>query len=1052
LNHLQRLLSEPAVKGRVKMIITSRPHIYVDRHPPLINVVQLSLTAEDSKSDIEAFVESRVQTLFTGIVDEKVRRALGDEVRQALIGGANGMFLWASLILKELETATDTSPRAVRKTLKTLPPDLPGVYLNILSKIQPRDQETAESILRWVTWAMRPLTLEELTIAIAIQPEHTSMSTMEDLLQTDLRKVLRLVFGPMLRIEDNTVHLVHQSAKDFLVAELSEVVGDGSQGPHQSFFRLSRTQCNQQIALSCLTYLSFDECDVGPGLWNPDSLQSYDDPETARRFVDHGPETEMPFLNYAAIHWPEHTRSTDQKNGMHQMLRSAFQKLAESPRKINRTYKFLLESGSFFTARGLRFKETEPLQIAASLGFREFVEDLLKAGADPNTQGGTVGNALQAAAYRGYEAIVRLLLENGADANAQGGEFGNALQAAAYKGNEAIVRLLLENGADVNAQGGHFGNALLAAAYKGNEAIVRLLLENGADANAQGGEFGNALQAAAYKGNEAIVRLLLENGADVNAQGGQYGNALQAAAYWDKEAIVRLLLENGADVNSQGGYFGNALQAAAYKGNEAIVRLLLENGADVNSQGGEYGNALLAAVSGGKEAVVHLLLENGADVNAQGGEFGNALQAAAYKGKEPIVRLLLENGADVNAQGGRFGNALQAAAYEGKEPIVRLLLEKGADLNAQGGEYGNALLAAVSGGKEAVVHLLLELGADVNAQGGYFGNALQAAANMGNEAIVRLLLENGADVNAQGGEYGNALLAAAYTGNEAIVRLLLENGADVNAQGGEYGNALQAAAKNRHPDVVGSLIDHGSGIKKTPIKRRSALHLAHSTINMMEMLLQEGADISARDEFGRTPLFFSRAASCEETIKLLLDNGADENHRDQFGRTARDVAVGTSAVAGLLPDEPMPRCKWLVRQNVKNIARQLRCDICQNSVMDGFYYRKLHSSVLPSLPLHATRFVLSIFTSKTKDTTDCCDCSDDDYDMCISCFSAGNRCKGNDHQLKERFLGGGMQSFSELSPLVKEMKLPNSKNMAGSEGLVEVGSAERLGHNDSRRD
>jgi ankyrin repeat protein len=706
LNQLEHLLRRHhTVKQRIKIAITSRPHVQVESH--LTDLIRIHLTLEDLSSDITSFVEARVHELFTG--------ALVDEVRQALIGGADGMFLWVSLILEDFKTATTTTPRAIRERLKALPRGLPAVYENILRKIKSEDHKNAANMLQWVTWAIRPLTLEELAVAIAIRPGKTSMSAMEDEMETNLRRVLTLFFGPMLKIEsDDTVHLVHQSAKDFLI--------DGNFLPA---FRLSPMESNMNLALSCLTYLSFEECEDGPvaGEWEWDA-----NAEIERR------QQKMPLLTYAAAHWPTHTRQTDQARNIQQTLSSAFRALAQSPGKFDLAYKL------FESSQSRHVVKTAPLCLAASLGLVAFAEGLLEVGADVNAQGGFYGNALQEAARNGNEAVVRLLIEKGADVNAQGGFYGNALQAAAANENEAVVRLLIEKGADVNAQC-FYGNALQEAARNGNEAVVRLLIEKGANVNA---EDGNALQAAAENGNEAVVRLLIEKGSDVNAKGGHFvGNALQAAAANGNEAVVRLLIEKGADVNPEGGHYGNALQAAAANGNEAVVRLLIEKGADVNAQGGHYGNALQAAAANGNEAVVRLLIEKGADVNAKGGRYSNALAEAAANGNEAVVRLLIEKGAEVNAEGGEYGNALQAAAANGNEAVVRLLIEKGADVNAEGGYYGNALHAAVENGNEAVIRLLIEKGADVNAEGGYYGNALHAAVENGNEAVVRLLVEKG---------------------------------------------------------------------------------------------------------------------------------------------------------------------------------------------------------------------------------------------------------------------------------------------------------------------
>ena len=579
--------------SRIKIIITSRPHVPVKLHLP--NIIELPLVAEDLKNDITAFVESEVskQMQFAG--------GLGKEVRQTLIEGAKGMFLWVSLILDDLTNSTDTTPSAIRNALKALPPDLTGVYINILRKIPEKDQKIAQTMLQWVVWAIRPLTLKELTIAVAILPKHSSMASMHDDMQTDLRKVLQLVLGPMLRIQDDkTVHLVHQSAKDFLS---NNVAARASSSSHPiSTLRVSSAESNLQLALTCLTYLSFEESEAGPIEYS---------------WYDACPEMEIrrknsPFLDYAATHWPEHARHTDSTCAKHQLLCSVFRKLSESPRKLGLAYQVYT-----FSMRN-KFVQTPPLQVAASFGLGALIKDMLDEdhGCHINAGGGIYGTALQTAAVKGCEAIIYLLLDRGADINAQGGYYGNVLQAAANDGQKALVRLLLDRGANINTQGGYYDNALQAAANGGHETVVRLLLDMGAEINAQGGKHGNALQAAAKFGNEAIGCMLLDRGADINSQGGKHGNALQAAAKVGDEAVVRLLLDRGADINAHGGVHSNALQAAANDGHEAVVRLLLDRGADINASCHHRGNALQIAAKEGHEAVVRLLLDRGADVNA----------------------------------------------------------------------------------------------------------------------------------------------------------------------------------------------------------------------------------------------------------------------------------------------------------------------------------------------------------------------------------------------------------------------------------------------------
>jgi ankyrin repeat protein len=692
LDRFRKLRRDNSIGNRFKIIITSRPHVDVEFSLP--DVVIIPLNNNNLKNDIADFVTTEASKLTQFPVP------LREEIRQALINGADGMFLWVSLIVDDLQKSTTTRPRIIREKLKSLPKSLPDLYTNILRKIKCEDQEYATAILRWVVWAVRPLTLQELTIAIAIRPEDTSMSSLEGEIESDLRKVLRLLFGPLINIRGDEVHLVHQSAKDFLrPAELTD--GSSLAHDHSGFLsRLCATESNLKLTVRCLTYLSFDEFEEGPvnAWYGWDTLKT-------RLCKDR-------FLAYAATNWTEHMAQINQEAQQNDDLRTVFLRVAASRRKMNLAHQILA-----FSKQDV-FRATTSLQIAARLGFAVLVKDIL---------------------------------DGGADVNAQGDHYGNALQAAAYSGNEAVVRLLVDSGADVNAHGGHYSNALQAAAYSGNEAVVRLLLDSGADVNAHGGEYGNPLQAAALSDNEAVVRLLVASGADVNAQGGNYGNALHAAASSDNEAMVRLLVDSGADVNAQGDPYGNALQAAASKGNEAVVRLFVDSGADVNAQGGEYANALQAATYSGNEAVVRLLVASGANFNPPDGPYGNALYAAASSGNQAVVRLLVASGADVNAQGGHYDNALQAAAYSGSEAVVRLLVDSGADVNAQGGHYGNALQAAATNGNVAVVHLLVASGANVNAQGGPYGNALYAAALSGNQAVVRLLVASGVMSAPQGG-------------------------------------------------------------------------------------------------------------------------------------------------------------------------------------------------------------------------------------------------------------------------------------------------------------
>ena len=88
------------------------------------------------------------------------------------------------------------------------------------------------------------------------------------------------------------------------------------------------------------------------------------------------------------------------------------------------------------------------INFLLQLDFKK-AEDLIKEGADPNTQDNNGWTPLHEVAQRNHLELVRLLLEAGANPNIPGGDENyTPLHDAVEAGHVETVKLLIERGAD----------------------------------------------------------------------------------------------------------------------------------------------------------------------------------------------------------------------------------------------------------------------------------------------------------------------------------------------------------------------------------------------------------------------------------------------------------------------------------------------------------------------------------------------------------------------------------------------------------------------------
>ena len=203
------------------------------------------------------------------------------------------------------------------------------------------------------------------------------------------------------------------------------------------------------------------------------------------------------------------------------------------------------------------------------------------------------------------------------------------------------------------------------------------------------------------------------------------------------------------------------------------------------------------------------------------------------------------------------------------QTIKKLIESKSLDVNynLDIDEYSKStpLIQAIKYKQTDIINYLLENNADVNLKEELTGFT-PLMASLHDITITELLIEKGADIEAKDDDGINALVYASTYNNEEMVKFLLEKGADANTV---------CEIENEHTDIA-----------STPLMNAAY----RGNTNIINMLLENGANINYTTDFGMTALMMAASFNQFEAAKVLLENNADTSITDEYGRTALDLA------------------------------------------------------------------------------------------------------------------------------------------------------------------
>lgn len=265
---------------------------------------------------------------------------------------------------------------------------------------------------------------------------------------------------------------------------------------------------------------------------------------------------------------------------------------------------------------------------------------------------------------------------------------------------------------------------------------------------------------------------------------------------------------------------------------------------------------------------------------------------AAEAGDVSAVLSLLQAGAQINATDERGRTAVMAATHTNRVEAVRALIEAGADINIRDNLLDNPFLYASAEGLYEIVKLTIEAGADTRLTNRFGGTALIPACERGHVEIVReLLTRTDVDVNHVNDLGWTALLEAIILSDggprhQEIVQLLMDHGANINIPDGNGVTPLQHARARGFQEIERILLT-ASATRDVQLIRAAET----GDLEAVKRLVAAGASVHAQDENGKTALVAAAYRNDLPIVDVLIEAGADVNKQDDTKQSAYLIAT-----------------------------------------------------------------------------------------------------------------------------------------------------------------
>lgn len=459
----------------------------------------------------------------------------------------------------------------------------------------------------------------------------------------------------------------------------------------------------------------------------------------------------------------------------------------------------------------------------------------------------------------------------------------------------------------------------MLAAQLNDLTLCEKLKNKGADITAVDKNNQNALFYAyeTFESHERalnfILTLVSNFKLDINSVNGDGDTLLMKLAYFGNISSLDILIEYGADITVKNDYGYTALLHAIIGcQSETALHLINQDKNLLNMSDNDSMTPLHWAIHGRMQDLCLKLIEAGADVNIPDSEGNTPLHLASNNRMPEVSIALIEKGASVDSKNSSGDTPLHLAIHCDDVETSLILIERGADVSALNDFHDTPLILAVGHEKTKISLELIDKissikkkeSLNIQNRDGY--TPLHFAVYHKMATVCVKLIEEGADVSMKNNDNQTPLNLALIEENfnEKICLALIEKGGvDLNIPDNNGNTPLHLALLMRYPSekVCLALINKGVELNvpnvsgQTPLdlaKERRMANLKLPLLNSLrKQILESGIDINLVDRDGETFLMKFSETNDTSFLETLINRGAIIDRKDNFGKTALMHAI-----------------------------------------------------------------------------------------------------------------------------------------------------------------